>query len=124
MAMSSTKSNSPPDPDEDLRNLLRYAECLHCWTERKSLVDYLADTILNDAVERNFIEIGNIIHRFETTAPHLYQSIPQAQEWYAFRIKLDHIRWTVRPDIVWETTRQDLPVLIQAANRLIQEAQA
>ena len=119
MEQSSTSSEAPPRPRSDLTNLVRYAERVQNWTDGKSFPDYQQDTLLNDAVERNLIEIGNIIHRLETTAPELYQQIPQAREWYAFRIKLVHARWKLLPTIVWQTIQEDLPPLLKAAQAML-----
>lgn len=119
MATSSTNSEPPPAPQSDLTNLVRYAARINNWTAGKSFSDYRENVLLNDAVERNFIEIGNIIRRLENSAPELYRQIPQAQSWYAFRIILVHLRWRIDPDIVWRTTRNDLPILVNAAANLL-----
>ena len=120
MVMSSTNVNDPPTAAEDLADLVKYAQRIKGWTDAKSFEDYQADTMLSDATERNLIELGNIIHRFEVSAPRFYQQIPKAGGWYAFRIKLDHARWKIDHTIVWDTVQKDLPVLIAAANGLLQ----
>lgn len=120
MEPSSTNVNDPPTAAEDLANLVRYAQRITEWTAGKSFTDYQADTMLSDATERNLIEVGNIIHRFETTAPQLYQQLPVAVDWYAFRIRLDHVRWRIDQTVVWDTIQRDLPVLMEAAEGLLQ----
>lgn len=121
MATSFTTVSNPPTPAEDLTSLFRYARRIQGWTTGYSFSDYQLDTKLSDAVERNFIEIGNIMHRFERVAPDLYHQVPNSDLWYAFRIKLDHTRWTIDQTIVWDTIQTNLPVLIQATSRLLQE---
>ena len=119
MVPSSTSSDAPPTPPADLANLIRYAQRIEHWTAGKSFADYQPDLILNSAVEREFIEIGAIIHRFETAAPEFYQQLPEAGNWYALRIILVHIRWEIDQQIVWEATQKDIPALIAAAARLL-----
>lgn len=123
MEPSSTNAEAPPTPQADLANLIRYAQRIERWTAGKSFTDYQPDLILNSAVEREFIEIGAIIHRFETAAPELYRQLPEAGNWYAFRIILVHIRWEIDQQIVWEAARKDLPALIAAATNLLPSQQ-
>lgn len=118
MASSST-ATTPPTPEADLGSLLEYTGRIREWTANKSFADYRQDTMLSSAVEREFIEVGNIIRRLELNAPHLHRQIPKANKWYAFRIRLDHIRWEIKPDIVWQTIQQDMPELVQAAADLL-----
>ena len=124
MASSFINVNELPLAADDLASLLLYAERISLWNAGKPFTDYQPDLMLKDATERNFIEIGNIIHRFEKTAPHFYQQLTKAEEWYAFRIKLDHIRWKIDDAIVWDTIHTDLPTLIQEAKVLIQTTAA
>ena len=123
MASPSTNSDSPPTPPSDLTNLVRYAGRINNWTAGQSLSHYRENTLLNDAVERNYIEIGNILRRLENSAPELHRQLPQAQSWYAFRIILVHLRWRIDPDIVWRTTQNDLPILLNAAANLLPRGQ-
>ena len=120
MEPSFTSSEGPPQQQSNLANLVRYAERIREWTAGKSFSDYQANILLSDAVERNFIEVGEIINRLEDAAPDLYRQIPQAQRWYAFRIILVHLRWQIDHTIVWDTIQKDLPILIEAANSLLQ----
>ena len=120
METSSTRSDAPP-PQSDLSKLVRYAERIQNWTTGKLFSDYRADTLISDAVERNFIEVGQIIHRLEASAPELYHQIPQAESWHGFRIILVHFRWRIDQTIVWDTIQIDLSVLIQAAGGLLQQ---
>lgn len=118
MALSSTAA-TPPTPEADLSRLLEYTGRIRDWTANKSFADYRPDTMLSSAVEREFIEVGNIIRRLELNAPHLHQQLPNANQWYAFRIRLDHIRWEIKPEIVWQTIQQDVPELMQATADLL-----
>ena len=120
MEQSFTSSEGPPTPQSNLANLVRYTERITEWTAGKDFADYQGNILLSDAVERNFIEVGEIINRLEVSAPDLYRQIPQAQRWYAFRIILVHLRWQIDHTIVWDTIQRDLPVLVEAANGLLQ----
>lgn len=80
MATSSTSFNDPPTAAQDLASLLLYAQRIRIWATGRSFATYQANIMLRDATERNFIEIGNIIHRFERTAPHFHQQLPDADE--------------------------------------------
>jgi uncharacterized protein with HEPN domain len=59
----------PHDPPKLLRDILDSAERILGWTRGKNLAEYEDDELLSDAVERNFIIIGEAMSRLVRVDP-------------------------------------------------------
>jgi uncharacterized protein with HEPN domain len=73
--------------------------------------EYLANELLQAAVERHFVIIGEALGRLAKVSPELTARIPDLQRAITFRNVLVHGYEIVRPQTVWLIIQEDLPVL-------------
>lgn len=90
-------------------------------TEAKSLDEYQADRLLRNAVERNFEIIGEALKRLEKIDPDTAARISNYPRIIAFRNVLIHGYDVVDTERVWQTIKNDLPVLEQEVKALQNE---
>jgi uncharacterized protein with HEPN domain len=83
--------------------------------------EFAADTMVVDAVIRNFEIIGEAAHRVPQEVQLGYPEIPWAQMIGARNV-VAHGYDAVRLDIVWRTIQEDLPPLVPLLTRLLDEA--
>jgi uncharacterized protein with HEPN domain len=96
-----------------LLHMLESAERILLYTKDKSLEDFEADTMLQDAVIRNIEIIGEAASSLLRTDPEFAArtpSIPFAQI-YGMRNRVAHGYFAVSISMVWETVEIDIPEL-------------
>ncbi|MCF3948564.1 DUF86 domain-containing protein [Acidiphilium sp. AL] len=109
------------DPRSFLWDVRESADAILRFIAGRSFDDYLADDMLNAAVERHFEIIGEALNRLAKTAPAIAARVPDLANAVAFRNLLIHGYATVDQGIVWRTTQEDLPRLRQAIEDLLAE---
>ena len=77
----------------------------------KSLADYLADTQLRRAVEREFIIVGEVMSRIVHRFPETRARIDHARKIANFRHFLVHEYDEVDDHLVWDIVTRSAPVL-------------
>lgn len=92
--------------------ILRYAA-------GKSAADYGTDDLLQSAIERNFIIIGEALGRAATVDPTLLAQLSDVSEIIAFRNRLVHNYPSIDPARVWEIIQVDLPRLLSEVRTLL-----
>jgi uncharacterized protein with HEPN domain len=106
--------NSHPERAQDyLEHILEAFERIQRYTTTKSETDFMADTLLQDAVLRNLGIIGEAAHRLLADAPEfaaMHPEIPLAKI-YATRNRITHAYEDVDMEIVWNLVVQDVPAL-------------
>lgn len=80
--------------------------------------DFVDDDLRSDAVIRNLEIIGEAARGLSKVNPEAAEQIPWAQAW-AMRNVLTHGYRGVDLGIVWDTIKEDLPVLKAAASKAI-----
>lgn len=93
---------------------------LEQFTQGRSLADYVADELLQSAVERQFEVIGEALNRLDKADSQLAQSIPDFRRIIAFRNILIHGYATIRHDTVWGVVESDLSVLSRHIKNLLE----
>lgn len=73
--------------------------------------EYAGSEIVRSAVERQFINIGEALHRLSKTEQSIFGSISDAAQIIAFRNVLVHGYDVVSDQLVWEIINERLPEL-------------
>jgi uncharacterized protein with HEPN domain len=104
-----------PDRAQDyLEHILGALERIQRYTAGKSATDFMADTLLQDAVLRNLGIIGEAAHRLLTDSPDYaarHAEIPLAKI-YGMRNRITHAYEEVDMEIVWNLVLFDVPALL------------
>jgi uncharacterized protein with HEPN domain len=104
-----------PDRAQDyLEHILDALERIQRYTAGKSAADFMADTLLQDAVLRNLGIIGEAAHRLLADSPDYaarHPEIPLAKI-YGTRNRITHAYEEVDMEIVWNLVLFDVPDLL------------
>jgi len=104
-----------PDRAEDyLEHILTSLERIQQYTSGKSAADFMADTLLQDAVLRNLSIIGEAAHRLLADCPDYaaaHPDLPLAKI-YATRNRVTHAYDEVDIEIIWNLILFDVPDLL------------
>jgi uncharacterized protein with HEPN domain len=84
--------------------------------------EYLADDLVQAAVERQFEIIGEAFAGLRRVAPTIADTIPDISQIIAFRNVLIHAYATVDVKLVWGVIENDLPTLTTAIDELLKRA--
>jgi len=88
----------------------------------RSYEDYLADDLVQAAIERQFEIIGEALAGLRRVAPDIADTIPDISQIIAFRNVLIHSYATIDVNLVWGVIENDLPTLASAIDRLLDQA--
>lgn len=99
------------DPRAWLWDVRRAADTIAEFIEHRSLAEYLADTMLRSAVERQFEIIGEALNRLSRSAPDIAARIPDLRRAVAMRNALIHAYPEIDNAAVWRTAHDNLPPL-------------
>jgi len=80
---------------------------------------YLSDIL--EAVEREFIIIGEALKVIAQRDPQLFAVIPEGRQIIDFRNLLTHEYLNVSDQVVWGAIQTDLPVLIEHCTQLLNQ---
>ncbi len=94
------------------------------FSKNKTLDDYLRDTLLRSAVERQFEIIGEAVKRVLDIDPHLEPKISNSGKIIAFRNRLIHGYASVSDEVVWGILKSDLLTLQKEVNSLLKKFSA
>ena len=93
---------------EYLNDIIESIEKIEKYTKGMTYHEYAEDNKTIDGVERNFIKLGDIINRISKDFQKTHNSIPW-KEMVSIRNVLTHEYKEVKDEIVWNTTKDDLP---------------
>jgi uncharacterized protein with HEPN domain len=120
-------SKHPERTQDYLEHILDALERIQRYTAGKSAHDFMADTLLQDAVLRNLSIIGEAAHRLLAESPDYaarHPEIPLAKI-YGTRNRITHAYEGVDIEIVWNLVLYDvpdlLPKIVAALNELKRE---
>ena len=103
---------------EDVRHSVSRIE--H-YIEGKALPDYLANSMLRDAIERRFEIIGEALRQLRQVAPEVAEGIPDLNAIIGFRNPIAHQYDDLRDAQVWETVWRDVPALAACIQLLMDQ---
>jgi uncharacterized protein with HEPN domain len=107
-------SRHPERAQDYLEHILAALERIQQYTAGKSTDEFMASTLLQDAVLRNLGIIGEAAHRLLADTPEFvatHQEIPFAKI-YATRNRITHAYEEVDIEIVWNLVVNDVPALL------------
>ena len=88
-------------------------------TEGKTLGNYSEDRLLRQAIERNFEIVGEAVGRLARNDPETASRLSEHERIVAFRNVLIHGYDLVDDELVWDTIRTKLPVLLSEVEELL-----
>jgi uncharacterized protein with HEPN domain len=103
--------------------MIEAADRILAYTNGVLKEQFLADTMMQDAVVRNIEIIGEAANNLVESSPEIvqrYPSIPFAQI-YGMRNRVAHGYFAVSMDMIWETVQTDIPELKNSLAALIAE---
>ena len=109
----------PPDPVKLLHDIVDAAEFILQQTRGRSLAEYEQTRLVRDAVERNFIIIGEALSRLKRTDPELVEDLGDFPQMIAFRNIVVHGYEAIDDAIVWGIVQNEVPRLLSAAGEEI-----
>ena len=105
-----------PKTLEDIRDAASFILVV---TEGKTLENYSEDRLLRQAIERNFEIIGEAVGRLARNEPETASRLSEHERIVAFRNVLIHGYDLVDDELVWDTIRTKLPVLLSEVEELL-----
>jgi uncharacterized protein with HEPN domain len=109
------------DPRAYLWDMREYAHLVGEFIGQAPLDRYLADKLLQSAVERQVQNLGEALAQLARIEPQLALRIPEHRQIVAFRNVLVHGYSDLNHIRVWETVHDKLPVLRAAVEALLTE---
>jgi len=109
----------PHDANKYLYDIQAAARRVERFTLNRTLDDYLADELLQSAVERQFEIIGEAVNQLSQRHPTTAERISSYQRMISFRNVLIHGYASVDPMIVWGVVEADLGTLLSTVNELL-----
>lgn len=111
-------SDRTPKTLEDIRDAASFVLVV---AEGKKLEDYSADRLLRQGIERNFEIIGEAVGRLARNDPDTVSQLSEHRRIVAFRNVLIHGYDLVDDELVWDTVKTKLPVLLSEVENLLRE---
>jgi len=109
------------DPRAWLWDVRRAGDRVAEYVAARGYDDYLADSMLRGAVERQLEIIGEALNRLAREFPDLAARIPDLRKAVAMRNVLIHAYREVDNAEVWRTVRDDVPRLREMVAALLSE---
>lgn len=114
----------PPDVLGTLEDIIEAAGYIVEDTDGITYEAFLDDRRTRQAVERNFMTIGEAVNRLRRHAPDVAAQLTEVHAIVAFRNALMHDYGDVSYPDVWLTVQESLPVLRAEVETLPREADA
>jgi uncharacterized protein with HEPN domain len=112
---------TPPDIKKYLFDAFDAAESVEQYTSGLAYSDYVADAMVQAAVERKFEIIGEALSRIRRLDSSLLDNISEHERIIGFRNVIIHGYDAIDVDIVWDAIKNHLPKLKQQIQRLLNE---
>lgn len=104
-----------------LEDIRLAAERLQQFATGRTARDYADDDLLRAGIERQFGIVGEALNQLRRSDVATAARITNHQQIIAFRNRLIHRYWDIRPEAVWEVVEQDLAVLVREVRALLVE---
>jgi len=108
-------------PKPYLHDVIFAARDILQMVDGKRLDEFLKDPMLQSAVERKFIVLGEGLFQLKTYFPHLLARIPESRALIAFRHVLVHGYNQVEDELTWGVIETRVKPALAAAEKLIQD---
>lgn len=109
----------PPETTKYLSDILDSARRIQAYMTGKSSEQFLADTQLRDAVQWNFLVIGEALSQLNKLDPATAGMISEWRRIIAFRNQLIHGYGVIKNEITWDVIEKKLPVLVAEVDALL-----
>lgn len=109
------------DPLVYLWDVRHAANTIFDFVGEQQLPDYLENTMLRSAVERQFEIIGEALNQLNKQAPDIGSKIPFLRNIVDFRNLLIHGYASINHGMVWKTIEDSLPELVKTVDELIKQ---
>ena len=90
------------NPKAYLFDIIKACDLIIGYTKGFDSTSYLQDRMLRDAVERNFITIGEALNRLKTEDHEMFVQIPDSNKIIAFRNVVVHAYDVIENELVWD----------------------
>jgi uncharacterized protein with HEPN domain len=100
-----------PEATQRLREALAAAQLIARATEHQTLDGYLDDEWFQSAAERQLEIIGKAFTHGMRLDPSMAEVITDIRGWIGMRNILAHAYQEIKPNIIWDTIRQEIPLL-------------
>jgi uncharacterized protein with HEPN domain len=104
-----------------LEDIRLAAERVQQFAAGRTARDYAADELLRSGIERQFAIVGEAMSHLRQVDLPTAERITNHRQIVAFRNRLVHRYWDIRPEAVWQYIEHDLSVLISEVRALIAE---
>ncbi len=111
----------PHDPVKLLHDIVDAAEFILQQIRGRSLREYEQTRLIRDAVERNFIIIGEALSRLKRIDQVMVQDLGDFPQMIAFRNIVVHGYEVIDDAIVWGIIQNEVPRLLSGARAMIDE---
>jgi len=108
-----------PEAAKFLSDIAQAAARITNYTRGKASADYLASNELRDAVQWNFLVIGDALSQLHKLDPATSEQISEWRRVIAFRNQLIHGYGVIKHEITWDIVQNKLPILISEVNQLL-----
>lgn len=105
-----------------IEDILECIIALQEYTRDSDFTTFITNRMLRQAVERNFITIGEAASHVPAAISERHPSIPWA-ELRGMRHAIVHEYFGVNLHIIWDTIRDDLPPLVEQLRRMLEVEQ-
>jgi uncharacterized protein with HEPN domain len=109
----------PPEAAKFLTDILEALNRIAEYTRGKTRDAYLADAALRDAVQWNFIVIGEALSQLSKIDPATAGQISEWPRIIAFRNQLIHGYGVIKNEITWDIVENKIPILRDDVHRLL-----
>lgn len=113
----------PRDPLTYIWDALHAAKQISAFIDGRTWEEYIADTMLSSAVERQFEIIGEALNNLSRENKDEAEKIPDLGKIVAFRNVLIHGYANIDSSLVWSFATERLDSLIELLNSLIREGE-
>lgn len=110
-----------PDTRTLLEDILSRCERIQRYTHGFALEDYLADELVRDGVERNFIALGEMVGRIRRDDPDTFTRIQGAQNILGLRNRIAHgYDAEINDQTIWLLVEGSVPTLQEEITSLLE----
>jgi uncharacterized protein len=103
-----------------IHDIIEAIQRIEAYVSGMTLADFESDRRTLDAVERNFIAIGEAAGGVPEEVQQRHPGLPW-QEMRAMRNFVVHVYWGVEPRRLWDTIHSNLPDLVPALEHLLED---
>jgi uncharacterized protein with HEPN domain len=108
-----------PESAKLLTDILDAINRIKEYTSGKTQEHFLADNELRDAVQWNFLVVGEALSQLQKLDPSTAEQISQWRRIIGFRNQLIHGYGVIKNEITWDIVQSKLPLLCSDVQRLL-----